>query len=64
MVHQNFSFVWTICFLCIAFLLIFEIFYMVLARAKVRVEKSFLTENLKMDVGQFLWLLCGYCEAM
>ncbi len=41
--------------------LIFENFYMVLGGAKVWVKKSFLIENLKMDTGQFFWLICGYC---
>ncbi len=32
-----------------------------LGGAKVRVKKSFFTENLKMDIGQLFWLICGYC---
>ncbi len=34
--------------------LIFENFYMVF-RSKVCIEKSFFIENLKMDIGQFLY---------
>ncbi len=45
--------------------LIFENFYMVLGGAKVRVEKSFLIENLKIDNGQFFQLIYGYyCKTM
>ncbi len=32
-----------------------------LGGAKVLVKKSFFIENLKMDTGQFFWLICGYC---
>ncbi len=42
-----------------------KIFKWFLGGAKVWVKKSFLIENLKMDTGQFFWLICGYCcEAM
>ncbi len=32
-----------------------------LGRAKVGVKKLFFIEKLKMDTGQFFWLICGYC---
>ncbi len=45
--------------------LIFENFKWYLGGAKVWVKMSFLKENLKMDTGQFFWLICGYhCETM
>ncbi len=43
----------------------FKIFKWFLGGAKVWVKKSFLIENLKMDTGEFFWLICGYyCETM
>ncbi len=42
-----------------------KIFTWFLGGAKVWVKKSFCIENLKMDIGQFFWLLCGHwCETM
>ena len=42
-----------------------EIFTWFLSGAKVRVEKSFSIENLKIDIRQFFQLIYGYCcEAM
>ncbi len=38
-----------------------RIFIWFLSGAKVWIKKSFLIENLKMDTGQFFWLICGYC---
>ncbi len=38
-----------------------KIFLWFLGGAKVWVKKSFFMENLKMDTGQFFWLICAYC---
>ncbi len=35
-----------------------------LSGAKVGVEKSFFIKNVKMDIGQFFWLICGYVVNM
>ncbi len=37
-----------------------KIFIWFLGGGKVGVKKSFFLENLKMDTGQFFWLICRY----